>query len=1304
MIAAARPLRIAFHAINGVGLGHLVRTVSIANELPALIPGVVRLVLTNARDPSLLVRAGIDFVQLPPRLNEPHADPARVHTALPEPLEEAALVAALTAFAPDLVVFDTHAPIRVVRRVAALGARAVLVLRELRPAALRAFVASGAGLAFDRIVVPHDPGEVDLAAFGALPVILSGPIVRTLDGALREQAGSYERSGSRIVAIAGGGGQPVDARRYLRAVADAHWLARARIPDLETVLVTGPYAEAPAHLEGFAGLHILGSTPDLPALLARASLVISQAGYNAIAELRALEKPAILVPAYRKAEDQRARALRLVQAGAAVIARPRARSLADAIEALLLTPGALDAMHRAHRTIPLVARNRAAAEAVIRPVRLVRRTVSRVALVAHDFAPKLGGMETVARTLAHSLVERGVEVGVYTTNRLGVGATGLGDCVQPLYRPLPRPRRIDLWPDLLATIDAALRDAPDVIHLCHAGLGPWIPALRAALPCVVTANVHGNDLLAPWVSHGGDPAAYRDAQLAGLGAADAVVCVSQFSLALAAARGVPAGVLHTVENGADPARFCPGPRDPALAARLGLSDGDEVVLTVSRLAPRKGHRAALHAIARLAPHRPRLRYVFTGASESMRAELATLAHELGIAARVIAAGFVPDAELPALYRLADVFVLLAGPATDTDVEGFGVALLEAAATGLPVVATASGGVPEAIGDTGVLVAPGDPIAAADAIGRLLADRDAARQLGDQARRRVVEAFSQDRVTDRMLAIWNGVLAQGPRAPTNDLSVLRAAWAEPPAGSSETPAPTGRHASPNGSAEPARGTPPPPDVREALAQVANGVELVRIAQRHQAARRADRGKRRDMLRGVIARDRLVRLRATSDGARLLPDALEDCIALGHAPRVEVKLRRFAEPDFVAHALPFVEGVELVHGVPHTGAAALLAQLRALPDAALAKVRTLRLFLSPAAQTDGRLAASAVPEAHALRRWFAARGTTVVPPPELMRYLSELPARGPETGMIEPTNLCNLACPTCPTGTGKVKPLPQMTLDRFEHVLGGLAPRLRNLALWNYGEPLLNKHLPQMIAHAKQAGVGVVKVSSNVHFLDGERGRALLGSGLDVLILSVDGASQDTYQTFRKDGDFAHVARSVAWLCAEKRRLGLAKPRIELQFIVMRHNEHELPEMRRLARDWGVDALRIKTVGADDEAQKHLVPAQRLLSRYAADGETPNVRHSFCTMAWDHTVVNVDGSVTPCCYLRPDMAELAGTPGGRDAYVMGNVFEQPFTAIWRGERYRAFRAQMLAGRGELPICNKCRGGTHDLIAAVEEVARP
>jgi radical SAM protein with 4Fe4S-binding SPASM domain len=1251
-------VKIAFHAINGVGLGHLVRVVTLAEEVRALVPDAALLVLTSAGDTTLLARAGIDFVALPPRLGEPHADPDRSRRALPDPLEQAALAAALTVFGPDLVVFDTHAPLPLARHAASIGARAVLVQRELRPEALRAFLASAAPAAFDRIVVPHPRGEVDLAPFaGRLPVVAPGPVVRPLSAKLSARLArrlDLDPRAPLVLVMAGGGGQPVDARRFLRAAADAHLLARARIPGLRTILVAGPYGAVPEHLEGFVGLTALGRCDELPALLARATLVVSQAGYNAVAEIRALRKPAVLVPGQRKAEDQAARAARLVRVGAAVIARPAARSIADRIEALLGSPAALEAMAEAHGRDPLVPANRAVAEAILGPVWAPARPVRRAVLIAHDFAPKLGGMETVARSLAHGLAARGVEVFVYTTKRLGVPVEGSpGVTVRPLYVPGPGVRRIDLRADLLATLDALLADMPDVVHLCHAGLGPWVPALRAALPCAVTVSVHGNDLLSPWVHHGCDPAVYRAAQIAGLGAADAVLAVSSFSAGLARDRGVRPEVVETIENGVDGERFSPGPADPALAARLGIEPGDEVVLTVSRLAPRKGHATVLRALREVLRTRPRARFVFTGQNPRIEAELLALAGALGVRERVLPLGFVGDGELPALYRLAHVFALLSEGDPAADVEGFGVALLEAAASGLPTVATTSGGVPEAVEDgvTGVLVAPGDAAGAARAIAALLADPAEARAMGRRGRDRAASRFSCEATTARVLDRWTAIACRGPQR-----------------------------------------TAPLAGIAEVLGGAETGAGLVRLAQREASARRAAREQRRETFARIAARGNTVRLRATGEGARLLVDALADCAALGHAPEVEVKLRRFAEADFVAHALPLLSGVHLVHGAPAEGAASLRQRLSALPRELFAKVRRVRIFLTLEAQQDGALAIAAVPEVHALRRLLAERGVTVVPPPELMRYLSETPAGGPETGMIEPTNACNLACPTCPTGTGKIKPKPAMTLDRFDTAIGALAPRMRNLALWNYGEPLLNKDLPAMIARAKAAGVAVVKVSSNVHFLDGARGRALLGSGLDVLILSVDGASQASYQVFRKDGDFATVARQVAFLCAEKKRLELRKPRIELQFIVMRHNEHELPEIRRLAAEWGVDRLRIKTVGADDEATRDLVPATRLYSRYEDDRTTPNVRHPFCTMAWDHTVVNVDGSVTPCCYLRPDMGER---------FVMGNVFETPFLAIWRGPAYRAFRAAMLDGREAMPVCDKCRGGTHDLVAAQEEV---
>ncbi len=1003
-------MRVAFHAINGVGLGHVTRVTAIAEEVRALVPDAGILVLTNAADPSMLTGAGFDFVSFLPGLTEPHADPDRARRALPAPLEHAALAAALDVFRPDLVVFDTHAPLALARHAAANGARAVLVQRELRPQALAAFFAGEAVAAFDRFVVPHEPGVVHLPGAEHLPVVVTGPVLRRLDAALPRGARA-----PMVVMMAGGGGQPVDARRFVRAAADAHILARARIPGLTTLLVAGPYGEVPEHLHGIAGLSVTGSCAHLPALLSRAALVVSQAGYNSVAEIRALQKPAVLVPAHRKAEDQSARARRLVQAGAAVTARPEGRSIADRLESLLLSPDTLVGMAEAHRRHPLVPRNRAAAEAILRPIH-VGREVRRVVLIAHEFAPRVGGMETVARALSAGLVAKGIEVRLYATRHFGPEVSDLpAGTVRRLYAP-----GIDLWGDLLITLDALLADAPDVIHLCNAGLGPWVPALRAAFPAAVTINVHGNDLLAPWAQHGGDPAAYRAAQIAGLGAADAVLAVSRFSAGAAAAAGVPVDRIEVVENGVDCARFTPGKggqAEAALAARLGIGPRDEVVLTVSRLVQRKGHAVALRALADLLRERPRALYVYTGENARLSAELDALAASLGVQGRVRAVGAVADDEVPALYRLAHVFALLSDESS-SDVEGFGVALLEAAASGLPVVATRAGGIPEAVDDgiTGVLVPPGDAPATARALSGLLARPERARAMGEQGRARALARFSTGAWTDRVIDRWSAVLrgASPPGPLPRALCGFAAAFAG--------------EASPTASARTIA-------LRGALRGATSGVALVRIAQEDAGGLRAAAAQRRASFAKILSKGGVVRLRAMEGGASVLVDALSECAALGHQPIVEMKLRRFVEPDFQAHGLPLIRGARLAHSVPAEGAAALHERISSLPDEVIAKIDGVRLFLArevQAAATAPELGLATVPEARAVIRLFAGRGVTVEPHPGIERYLSGAPEEGHGTAMIEPAGTYGV---TCSGGNGTIAPKSQTsggTHDPFSAV--------------------------------------------------------------------------------------------------------------------------------------------------------------------------------------------------------------------------------------------------------------------------------
>ncbi|MGH7519564.1 MAG: glycosyltransferase, partial [Gemmatimonadales bacterium] len=176
------------------------------------------------------------------------------------------------------------------------------------------------------------------------------------------------------------------------------------------------------------------------------------------------------------------------------------------------------------------------------------------------------------------------------------------------------------------------------------------------------------------------------------------------------------------------------------------------LLSVSRLEPHKGIDTVLRALAQLTGSESDVRYAVAGAGEGRR-ELETLAAELRVADRVHLLGGVPDADLPALYNLADVYVG-ASRRTALSVEGFGIALAEAASAGRPVVAGRSGGIPEAVknGETGLLVDPESPEEVADSVRRLLRDRPLAQRLGEAGRRQIERYYNWDRVAADLAAI------------------------------------------------------------------------------------------------------------------------------------------------------------------------------------------------------------------------------------------------------------------------------------------------------------------------------------------------------------------------------------------------------------------------------------------------------------------------------------------------------------------------------------------------------------------------
>ncbi|HWZ28323.1 MAG TPA: glycosyltransferase family 4 protein [Gemmatimonadales bacterium] len=262
--------------------------------------------------------------------------------------------------------------------------------------------------------------------------------------------------------------------------------------------------------------------------------------------------------------------------------------------------------------------------------------------------------------------------------------------------------------------------------------------------------VHGGDLLKELHKIHHSAFARRTAR-ALLGSAAAVVANSQWTREQAQTVLRELGLdplaerVRVVPLGTDPAQFRPGLDTREVRARYRLENG-KWVLTVARLEAYKGIDTSLKAVAQVRKAGHEIGYLVVGAGKKKDA-FKKLAEELGIADAVRFVGTVPEKDLPALYNTAEAYLGVSRRAEGARVEGFGIALAEASACGLPVIAGRSGGVAEAVqeGETGFVVDPEDPDGTAEALTRLLSDQLLARRLGQAGRKAVETHYNWDRV-------------------------------------------------------------------------------------------------------------------------------------------------------------------------------------------------------------------------------------------------------------------------------------------------------------------------------------------------------------------------------------------------------------------------------------------------------------------------------------------------------------------------------------------------------------------------------
>ncbi|HEV7366121.1 MAG TPA: glycosyltransferase family 4 protein [Gemmatimonadales bacterium] len=372
-------------------------------------------------------------------------------------------------------------------------------------------------------------------------------------------------------------------------------------------------------------------------------------------------------------------------------------------------------------------------------------------LLTYDFPPMGGGIARMMGELARRYPPGSL---VVSTGQYGEGSGAAADfpnVVDRLGIPSRRLRTLQglvLWSRRAAALARSLQ--PEFVWCGNLKPGGY-PArwIRQRVGTPYGIVVYGTDLLL-LQSRIGRSAVKRQAGKTLIGSAAVVVAISRWTRDLCLAVLDELGLggkldVRIVPLGTDPVRFRPGIDQGSVRARYGL-EGGRWLLTVARLSPHKGIDIGLRVLARLREVYPDLGYAVVGSGAQL-STLEGMAKKLGVTDRVRFLTAVPDSDLPAVYNSAEVYLGLSR-VSDLSAEGFGISLVEASASGIPVVAGRGGGIPEAVrdGETGILVDSEQPEEVSRALCSLLEDRTLAQRLGAAGRRAVESYYNWDRVT------------------------------------------------------------------------------------------------------------------------------------------------------------------------------------------------------------------------------------------------------------------------------------------------------------------------------------------------------------------------------------------------------------------------------------------------------------------------------------------------------------------------------------------------------------------------------
>lgn len=284
-------------------------------------------------------------------------------------------------------------------------------------------------------------------------------------------------------------------------------------------------------------------------------------------------------------------------------------------------------------------------------------------------------------------------------------------------------------------------------------------------------------------------------------------------------------------------------------------------------------------------------------------------------------------------------------------------------------------------------------------------------------------------------------------------------------------------------------------------------------------------------------------------------------------------------------------------------------------------------------------------------------------------------------IEPTSFCNLKCRLCPTGNNILaRDKGFMTLEIFKKILFGWNSKRTNIYLGGFGEPLLNKDFLEMVRISKDKEVDI-SIFTNGNLLTPEISSALVSLKADRIIISMDGATQETYSWYRRGGDFNKVVSNLKTLVKIKREKESNLPNIELQFVVMKKNESELELIKKIAIELSVDKLILKTCGfysfvgmSFDEFKKDYLPVNKKYRRL--EDENSPIPDFICPWMNHGAMILWNGKIAACCY------------DSHGEVILGDANQTNFIDQWRSSlKYKDFRKNGVKGIYPYKVCKLC-----------------